>query len=297
MDQKGKELITNKTSLTTQPGGLASRGLQIANKLAAQNPKTVEQLIDEQYFTNSLGMEFRLIPAGTFTMGSPETEKGRYDNEKQHQVTITKPFWIGITQVTQSQYERVIGNNPSYHQREVVGGDSSNHPVEEISWEEAVRYCRRISELSEIRKGKCIYRLPTEAEWEYSCRAGATTTFCFGEDEVLLPEYAWIKSNSDGKTHPVGQKKPNNWGLRDMHGNVLEYCSDFFRNKYPGKHTVDPTGPKNGYGPKNDHFRLIRGGRRNSDAGQCRSSRRIGVAGPGNYSIGFRVAMDFGQRP
>jgi formylglycine-generating enzyme required for sulfatase activity len=284
MDQKGKEIITNKTSITTQSSGLASRGLQIANKLTEQNAKTVKQFIDEKYFTNSLGMKFRLIPAGTFIMGSPETEEDRDYEEDQHEVTISRAFWIGVHEVTQKQYEGVIGTNPSWFQGNNVKADSSNHPVEAVLWDHAVEFCKRLSEFPGEKKAGRVYRLPTEAEWEYACRAGTTTAFSFGESPLSLGDFAWYRENSD-QTHLVGEKKPNAWGLYDMHGNVWEWCSDWY-GEYPKRAVTDPIGPNVG------SKRVLRGGRYFSVAGDCRSANRYG-GGPWDiYSyIGFRVAL------
>ena len=287
MDKNDKEIITNKTSLITQPGGLASRGLQIANKLAQQNAKTVKQLIDEQYFTNSLGMKFRLIPAGTFIMGSPETEKDRRDNEAQHQVAITKAFWIGTTQVTQAQYEKVIGNNPSCFQSELIEGDSSNHPVECVTWHDVMEFCKRLSKRHEEEKAGFHYRLPTEAEWEYACRAGSESSFSFGERTKLLGEYAWFWDNCDNSygTHPVGMKKPNTWGLYDMHGNVFEWCADW-ASDYPTGSVVDPMGPAEGW------TRVNRGGSFGDHAADCRSAYRNWTElSDSCYDLGFRLAL------
>jgi formylglycine-generating enzyme required for sulfatase activity len=278
MDQRDKEIITNKTSLTTQPGGLASRGLQIANKLAEQNAKTVKQLIDEQYFTNSLGMKFRLIPAGIFIMGSPETEEDRFDDEEQHEVMISQAFWMGVREVTQWQYQKVMGTNPSRFQ-----GYSSNHPIETVSWYDAVEFCKRLSEFPVEKKDSRVYRLPTEAEWEYACRAGSTTAFSFGEGSQSLGEYAWFMNNSKWKTHPVGRKKANAWGLYDMHGNVWEWCSDWY-GEYPKGAGSDPRSPEEG------SARVLRGGSVFDGIPECRSANRAASSG-GLFCIGFRVAL------
>lgn len=285
MDQKERELITNKTSLTTQLGGLASRGLQIADKLAEQNAKTVKQFIDEQYLTNSLGMKFRLIPAGTFIMGSPETEEDREDNEDQHEVTISRAFWMGVHEVTQKQYEKVMGANPSWFQGNNVKADSSNHPVETVSWDDTVQFCNRLSELPQEKKAERVYRLPTEAEWEYACRAGSMAAYCFGDDSELLANYAFFWELSEDQTHPVGQKMPNAWGLYDMHGNVWEWCSDWY-GEYPKRAVSDPTGPAKG------SSRVCRGSCWDDIAAGCRSAYR-GKTDPSNHdiSIGFRVAL------
>jgi formylglycine-generating enzyme required for sulfatase activity len=184
--------------------------------------------------TNSIGMKLVLIPKGTFTMGSPENEAGRIEDEGEHQVTISRDYYLGVYEVTQEQYEQVMGTNPSYFQGDHVAErdpktgvvkeiDSSNHPVEQVSWEDAVEFCERLSELPEEKAAGRVYRLPTEAEWEYACRAGTNTKYSFGDDEGQLGDYAWFEANSGG-THPVGQKQPNAWGLYDTHGNVFEWC-------------------------------------------------------------------------
>jgi formylglycine-generating enzyme required for sulfatase activity len=194
-------------------------------------------------FTNSIGMKFVLIPAGEFTMGSPENEQGRDSNEPQHKVKITKPFYMQTTEVTQAQWKAVMGNNPSYFK----GNDL---PVETVSWDDAQEFIKKLSAKEGVK-----YRLPTEAEWEYACRAGSTTKFYFGEDESKLDEYAWYHNNSDGKTHPVGQKKPNAWGLYDMHGNVWEWCQDWYgADYYKNSPAEDPQGPASA------ESRVLRGG-------------------------------------
>jgi formylglycine-generating enzyme required for sulfatase activity len=313
MDQRDKEIITNKTSLTTQPGGLASRGLQIANKLTEQNAKTVKQLIDEKYFTNSLGMKLVLIPEGRFQMGAPIGEMDECEDELQHDVTISQNYYLGMTQVTQGQYEKVMGDNPSRFQGcEVDGRDSSAFPVEQVSWDDVVEFCKKLSELPEEKKSGRVYRLPTEAEWEYACRAGSNTAYCFGNNEESLCDYAWFEDNSGYQTHPVGEKKPNAWGLYDMHGNVWELCSDWYDYYIEGA-VIDPSGPSEGrfsrqlyYGvapidpshPPDGPYRVYRGGCNGCEAKYCRSACRYGEdPSERREDLGFRVAMNFSGIP
>jgi len=170
-------------------------------------------------FTNTIGMEFVLIPAGEFVMGSPLDEEGRDSDEGPvHHVTIKNPFYMGIYEVTQKQWREIMGDNPSYF----TGYD--NLPVEQVSWDDVQEFIKKLNE----KEGTNKYRLPSEAEWEYAARAGTTTRYSFGDLESKLGDYAWYGDNSGGKTHPVGQKKPNSWGLYDMHGNVWEWVQDCF---------------------------------------------------------------------
>lgn len=193
-------------------------------------------------FHNRIGMEFVLIRAGEFYMGSKD---GADDEKPVHLVRITRPFYLGRYQVTQSQWEAVMGDNPSR-----FTGDA-NRPVESISWDDTQAFLQRLSE----KEQGCLYRLPTEAEWEYAARAGAKTAYCFGDDPEQLHEYAWYDKNAKGTTHPVGQLKPNAWGLYDMHGNVWEWVNDWFGETYYHKSpTDDPQGPADG------PFRVLRGG-------------------------------------
>jgi formylglycine-generating enzyme required for sulfatase activity len=176
--------------------------------------------------TNSIGMKLRLIPAGEFMMGSPGAERSD-DDETQHRVTLTKPFYLGVTEVTQEQYQKVMGTNPSQFK-------GPQNPVEKVSCADAVEFCRKLSAMPAEKTAGHVYRLPTEAEWEYACRAGTTTSYSFGDSVLQLSEYGWLNDNSYSSTHPVGEKKPNAWGLYDMHGNVWEWCQDW--------HGADPSG-------------------------------------------------------
>ena len=221
-----------------------------------------------------MGMKFRQIPAGTFTMGDASGD----DDETPHEVTLTKPFKMGVHEVTQAQYEQVMGVNPS----KFKGADN---PVEKVSWDDAVEFCRRLSELPAEKEAGHVYRLPTEAEWEYACRAGTTTNFGFGDDDSNLDDYAWFRENSAEKTHPVGGKKPNAWGLYGMHGNVGEWCQDW-KEDYPAGAVTDPTGPASGL------YRVIRGGSYLKPAEYCRSaSRSGGYPSYRYYYDGFRVSL------
>ena len=218
---------------------------------------------------NSIGMKFRVIPAGTFAMG---------ENDDAHAVTLTKPFMLGTYEVTQGQYQRVMGTNPSKFK-------GANNPVENVSWDDAVEFCRKLSELSAEKAAGNVYRLPTEAQWEYACRAGTTTEYSFGDDDSDLGDYAWFRENSSNETHPVGDKLPNAWGLYDMHGNVVEWCQDLYGD-YPSGSVTDPTGPASG------SSRVFRGGCWNSAAEVCRSADRYGrYPSLRSYFYGFRVSL------
>ena len=229
---------------------------------------------------DSIGMEFKLIPAGTFTMG--EGDDAQMDEgDDAHEVTLTQPFKIGVHEVTQAQYEQVMGVNPS----KFKGAD---HPVEMVSWTDAVEFCRRLSELPAEKAAGNVYRLPTEAEWEYACRAGIKAAYSFGDDESNLGEYGlgeygWCIENSDKKPHPIGSKLPNAWGLYDMHGNIGEWCQDWY-GEYPSGAVTDPTGPATGSG------RVLRGGSWSSNSGSADSANRDRIAPSFRDKwLGFRV--------
>jgi len=235
------------------------------------------------------------IPPGTFRMGSPTNEVDRYDNEgPQTAVTISRGFWMGKFEVTQGEYEAVMGSNPSYFQPPNATADT-NRPAESVSWDDAVAYCAALTQ-RERAAGRittnAVYRLPTEAEWEYACRAWTSTRFSYGDDlgYTNLTNYAWYSDNSGGTTHPVGQKLPNPWGLYDLHGNVWEWCQDWF-DTYPGGIALDPQGPATG------STRVVRGGNWlywNGRARDCRSAYRD-YSGYGSGLIGFRVVLAPGQ--
>jgi len=247
------------------------------DQLQAQSPKEI---------TNSIGMKLVLIPKGTFMMGSPESEQGRQKNEDQHEVTISKDYYLGVHEVTQAQYETVMGKNPSHFQGAIVGNENADLPVENVSWDDTVEFCKRLSDLPEEKKAGREYRLPTEAEWEYACRAGSKTAYAFDDEEGLLPEYGWFKRNSSDRTHTVGLLEPNAWGLYDMHGNVWEFCSDRYGD-YPKGAVSDPSGPS---GPK-EAYRVYRGGSWGNVAARCRSAYRYLYDPSFRRSIGFRVAL------
>jgi formylglycine-generating enzyme required for sulfatase activity len=253
-------------------------GLVLCVPWRPSRPKIVEHPVGtapiQRAFTNSVGMSFMLIPAGSFTMGSPTGEPKRDDGERQHPVTISKPFYLQTTEATQKQWTQVMGSNPSSFK--ACGDDC---PVETVSWNDVQEFIRKLNQTESVTK----YRLPTEAEWEYACRAGSRGRFCFGDEEAKLGEYAWYAGRT---THPVGQKKPNAWGLYDMHGNVWEWCQDWYGD-YTTSQVRDPTGPEIG------ESRMLRGGSFLFIARNLRSANR-NWRGPdsGNFNIGFRVARD-----
>ena len=234
------------------------------------------------------------IPPGTFRMGSPTNEVGRNEvdpqigADPQRAVTISRGFWMGKYEVTQAEYLAVTGTNPSGFK-----GDP-NRPVDSVSWFNATNYCGKLTQ-QERAAGRIptnsVYRLPTEAEWEYACRAWTSTRFSHGDDPSYIntSEYAWYDGNSGGMTHSVGQKLPNPWGLYDMHGNIAEWCQDWYA-PYPGGIALDPQGPATG------SLRAFRGGLWLRPASYCRSAWRNAVspdfAGGGG---GFRVVLAPGQ--
>jgi len=228
---------------------------------------------------NGVTMEFVLIRAGEFDMGSPSSERDRDNDEGPvHRVKISRPFYMGKYEVTQKQYYVIAKSKPSRFKQE-------GRPVENVSWDQANSFCKK---LSEIKGGS--YRLPTEAEWEYACRAGSQDSFYFGDDPTYsqLEQYAWYSKNGDSATHPVGEKKPNSFGLYDMHGNVWEWCGDWYATDY-SRHSiaVDPQGPLIG------KSRVLRGGGWFRSAMYCRSANRSGCEPVyGRDYLGFRIVLE-----
>lgn len=247
--------------------------------------------------TTESGVKMVLLPGGTFVMGD---EDGEVD-EPAHEVTVG-PFAIDKFEVTQEEYQRVMGDNPSKFK-------GRNNPVEQVRWSDAVRYCNERSRQEglepayDLKTWTCRfeangYRLPTEAEWEYAARAGTATAYSFGDSDANLQQHAWFKINARGKPKPVGQRRPNAWGLHDIHGNVWEWCNDFYKVDYYLESTKkDPKGPEAG---KN---KVLRGGCWNSNADACRSAYRYNEnpaytdACFGYDIYGFRCVRSYGGEP
>ena len=265
--------------------------------------------------TTILGMEFVFIPAGTYMMGSGMSARetaqkyggqvGAYENEHpRHEVTITKPFYLQTTELTVGQWRAFVQETGYQTEAETSGGSwiwtglkwekkegyywdnpgfvqTEDHPVSCISWNDAQAFIQWI-----VKKENDVYRLPTEAEWEYACRTGGTTQFFYGNGTTGLGEYAWYQDNSEMRTHPVAQKKANGWNLYDMHGNVYEWCQDWYGDYSSGPAT-DPTGPAL------DSHRVIRGGGWISAASNCRSANRGKFVPDSRFNtLGFRLAME-----
>jgi formylglycine-generating enzyme required for sulfatase activity len=262
--------------------------------------RSATALQEEKVLTNSLDMKLALIPKGKFVMGSPAAEADRDLEELQHEVMITKSFYMGVHEVTQGQYEKVIGKNFSVFNAKNGGGP--DHPVEQVRWHEAVAFCNKLSDLPAEKKAGRAYRLPTEAEWEYACLAGATTVFHFGNTlsstqanfNGTYPYGEAAKGPNLQKTAPVGSYKPNAWGLYDMHGNVAEWCSDWYDpDYYKNSPQADPTGPAQGVlgtGFASDFFRVVRGGCWLDEARACRAAYRFRLQSREAYRlVGFRV--------
>jgi formylglycine-generating enzyme required for sulfatase activity len=254
---------------------------------------------------NSLGMTFASIPAGTFTMGSPKTETDRGDDETQHEVKITKGFHLGVHEVTQGQYEKVMGVNPSFFtptgsgKVKVKVKDTSRWPVECVTWHDAVAFCRKLSALPKEAAAKRTYRLPTEAEWEYACRAGTTTALHYGDNvDSYVANFNGLSPYGVGRGGPfhrrpadVGSYQANKFGLFDMHANVMEWCHDWYAADYYAKSPAeDPSGPADGT------EKITRGGAWSNSGKACRSAVRTKLApDESHYGLGFRVVMVRGE--
>jgi formylglycine-generating enzyme required for sulfatase activity len=227
----------------------------------------------------ALKVRFCWCPSGTFKMGSPADAVGSERNEQQFEVSLSKGFWMQQTELTQAQYEALMGINPSHFRGDL-------NPVESVSFSDAQEFCRRLCELPPEKNSGNLYRLPTEAEWEYACRAGSTSSFCFGDDEAMLDEYGWFNRNAARTTHPVGGKKPNAWGLYDMHGNVGEWCSDYY-SAYPSDPQTDPQGAESG------SQIVVRGGGWFFVPQNARSAHRDAYPKAARYvGLGFRLVAE-----
>jgi formylglycine-generating enzyme required for sulfatase activity len=266
-----------------EPTGFDRVVRAIRAELATRTPRpdapAPQDTAFETSLTNSIGMEFVRIRAGPFIMGSPDSDVEADDYEKPaHHVTISQPFYLGKYPVTQAQWHAVMGTNPSRF------ADHPDRPVEQVSWDDVHAFIEKLN----TREGHARYRLPTEAEWEYACRAGSTTVYCFGDDAGQLGTYAWYNQNAEGTTHPGGQLHPNAWGLYDMHGNVWEWVQDWYADDYyrysPSR---DPQGPAAG------EDRVLRGGSWRDDSWGVRAAERVPtLPDDRDDDVGFRLARD-----
>jgi len=240
--------------------------------LAAALPAQEKNLVID--LGGGVNMEFVLIPAGSFLMGS---NTGDNDEKPLHQVVITKAFYMGKYEVTQEQWQALMGN----HLNSFPG---PKRPVEQVSWSDCQEFLARLK----AKTNDLNPRLPTEAQWEYACRAGSLSIYYFGDNPAELNRYAWFDKNSNSATHPVGQKLPNAWGLYDMLGNVYEWCADFYGNNYyPSSPAEDPAGPSSG------EYRALRGGSWSFYAVNCRSGIRFRNMPTHRFSnLGFRAVLE-----
>jgi formylglycine-generating enzyme required for sulfatase activity len=242
-----------------------------------------------------VNLDLVLIPAGRFRMGSPDHQESPSDNEPQHWVMITHPFYIGKYEVTQEQWEKLMGKNPS-----TLKGPK--YPVEHVNWNDCQQFLKKLNEIElrtsifpnghEGAERTGSFRLPTEAEWEWACRAGTRTWFCFGDSVASLGEFAWYRGNSGDITHRVGEKKPNAWGLYDLHGNVWEWCEDWY-----GEYGSSWVAQRNPNGPDIGQCRTMRGGSLSGFPVQCRSDWRRGCDPAfAPAGCGLRIVMAITKR-
>ncbi|MDR1921294.1 MAG: formylglycine-generating enzyme family protein [Candidatus Adiutrix sp.] len=276
LKRREEEIRQKEGELRQLKEALARRAEETSRLRQTLAPKAIAATLEPR--ANSIGMEFVLIPAGEFLMGSPDSDSEVGDDEiPQHKVTISRPFYLGKYEATQSQWEAVMGSNPSCFK-------GQSNPVEQVSCEDVQEFIKKLNQMEGTNK----YRLPTEAEWEYAARAGTTSAYSFGDEAGALGRYAWHWDNSGETTHPVGQKEPNGWGLYDMHGNVWEWVQDWYGG-YSSSPATDPRGPFS------SPYRVFRGGGWLSCAGGCRSAYRGCGTPDRSRSIGFRLAFFPGQ--
>ncbi len=248
-------------------------GWRVVGGNTAAGPEGLQPGTTKQF----AGIDFVWIPPGRFRMGSFRHELGHEDDEQAHVTVLSKGFWLGKFEVTQAQWKTVMNNNPSHFPDDTA-------PVENVSWEDCQAFIDKLNKTAEPG-----FRLPTEAEWEFACRAGSADAYACGNDATILPAHGWFKDNSRETTHGVGTKTANAWGLYDMHGNVWEWCADFY-GPYPWGRVTDPVGPATG------ERHVLRGGAWTAPAQDCRSARRFvhleGYFFP-KYNLGFRLARDY----
>jgi len=303
--KQGDEVLL-ADSVTLEAGGQFTRSVLVkvppetqpsAPKLPAA-PATAEKRPAE-WTSPSTKMSFVRIEQGEFLMGSPDGDKDANEDEHpQHKVRIS-PFFLGVTEVTQAEYVAVMGNNPS-------GFSSDRRPVENVSWLAAIKFCNSLSRNDGLNvyydiSGANVgvpnpkgpgYRLPTEAAWEYACRAGNSQRYSFGDEPSKLGDYAWYEGNLGGTTHPVGQKLHNAFGLYDMHGNVYEWCWDWYDKAYYKRSPEDDPRGASGFS-----LRVFRGGSWSGQPRGCRSANRRGGTPRDRYrELGFRVALGQSDR-
>jgi formylglycine-generating enzyme required for sulfatase activity len=299
-----------KTELERQQSLQAVQGIVIKPERADKSREQAKcESPQREWIDPITGMEFVRVPEGRFLMGQTEAENayliGEFEAEEyleyyldelpQHEV-ILSGFWMGKYPVTQEQWVAVMGTNPSYFQQDRVGEKWRTHPVEQVSWDDGQEFLKQLNE--QVRSNRFSgqegllkqslqteFRLPSEAEWEYACRAGTATIFFFGDDVRQLPNYAWYLENSGVRTQPVGQLKPNAWGLYDMHGNVWEWCQDWYQSDYYGQSPI-----KNPWGPLSGLGHVKRGGSWTHPVGSCRAANRLYEAHDFRYAnLGFRL--------
>ncbi|MBN2210933.1 MAG: formylglycine-generating enzyme family protein [Sedimentisphaerales bacterium] len=258
--------------------GVSDGGESTASQTADSDAKKTRITELDKSLSFDLGdgvkLELVQIPAGSFMMGD---EQGQGEEKPVHKVTLSRPFYLGRFEVTQQQWKTVMGRLWSHFPGE-------QNPVDRVSWQHCQEFIAKLNET--FADEGVTFFLPTEAQWEYACRAGASGPYGFGNDPTKLSEYAWFEANAEGKTHPVGEKKPNAWGLYDMHGNVLEWCADWYgEDYYKQSPATDPAGPAEG------SHRILRGGSWSDGAFYCRSTTRYCLP-PWFcvYCYGFRVA-------
>ena len=280
-----------------EPRRPRSRSIDRDALFATLTPAAVEQ---PKRLVNSAGMAFVLVPAGAFEMGSPADEPGHRSNEgPRHEVVIGRAFHLRAHPVTQREYQRVTGWNPA--KATTGNGGGPDHPVEMVTWDDAVAFCRRLSELPEELAAGHTYRLPTEAEWEYACRAGkadapfghgATFSGELGNFDAAFPSGDATPGTPVGRTTPVDRYPANAWGLHDTHGNVWEWCGDWYAEAYYARSPArDPAGPPDG------RFRVLRGGSWKNQATACRAAYRNALAPHARDSAtGFRVVLATRER-